>query len=209
MPNKTDNQFFIKLKSHELKKSQVKEFYEFIIKNIPNGVTSSVQLEHPTNGLESVRLIHRKCQSGEHEYEIPLTRNLTASEFRKLDLIFDKFFDKDQILEASNNEILTRHQLPYGENVILPESYNILCDTMAKYQHESWCDIKRKDGWRFSTEFNEKEKTNPLLRAWQDIPKDYKKVDKKLPKQLFLELEKMGFAIVSKDSLRRLLKNQK
>lgn len=207
---KTDNQFYISLVSKQpLEKPEVVAFYKFIKGSIPSGVLSSLQVERPGYGLDTVRLIHKTDDSGSSVYEIPLSRNLTDKEYALVKYAFQGLAKEGQELDSSTIEIPNARHLPAGESQIEPENYEIFCDTLAKLQHSNWCLEKAEQGWRYGISHSSEEKTTPLLRPWHELPSHYQTIDRKLPGQILQLIENMGYVVVPKEALEKLTKKRK
>lgn len=206
---KTDNQFYIRLVSPSaLDKAEVKRFYKLVKTVLPSGVLSSMQIERPNYGLDTVRLIHKTGDSGAQVYEIPLTRNLTEKEFDWVKYAFQDLAEEGQELDSSTVVIPNARHLLGGEPLLEPDDFETFCDTLAKYQHSNWCLEKSDAGWRFGVSHDHHAKTSPLLRPWQDLPDHYKSIDKKLPSQIFELLDSMGYVVIPKTELEKITKKK-
>lgn len=209
-PTKTDNQFYIRLVSQRsLEKPEVVAFYKFVKGVLPSGVLSSIQVERPNYGLDTVRLIHKTGESGAPVYEIPLSRNLTENEFDLVKYAFQGMAKEGQELESSTVVIPNARHLPTGESHFEPDNYDIFCDTLAKYQHSNWCSERTEAGWRYGADHNPQAKTSPLLRPWHDLPSHYQRKDKNLPNKIFEILEDMGYVIIPRTELDKLTKKKR
>jgi RyR domain len=206
----TDNQFFIRVISPEpLKKAAVASIYKLIAASLPSGVISSIQVERPEYGLDTVRLIHKTGDAGSHVYEIPLSRNLRNKEFDKLVDAVTPFLTEQQTLESSGSDPLDARQMPVGAPQLEPDQYDILCNTLAKYQHSAWYADKAKMGWRLGADHNTNQKTSPLMRPWEDLPSEYRRVDSNLPEQFFRAIEALDYVVVPRKELEKLLKKKR
>ena len=206
---KTDNQFYIRLVSkRSLDKQEVVAFYKFVKGTTPSGILSSIQVERPGHGLDTVRLIHKTDDAGSPVYEIPLTRNLTEKEYEVVRHAFQHLAKEGQELDSSTVTIGNARHLPAGETQIEPENYEIFCDTLAKLQHSNWCLERSEMGWRYGIDHNPGEKTSPMLRPWHELPQQYKRIDKRLPEQILNTLESLGYVIIPREQLAKLTKKK-
>ncbi len=204
---RTDNQFYIRLVCPTpLQKDSVVRFYKFVQAHTPSGILSSIQVERPGYGLDTVRLIHKTGDSGLPVYEIPLTRNLTDSENDSLQYAFRALSEEGQKLETSTPNIPLARYLPDSKPQLEPDVFETFCETLAKYQHSNWYSEKVEAGWRYGLDFDNHAKTSPLLRPWHDLPAHYQRIDKKLPTQILQLLENMGYVVVPKTELKKLKK---
>ena len=72
--------------------------------------------------------------------------------------------------------------------------------------HAKWMRDKLADGWRYGIKFNQREKTNPMLKPWHELSNEYKNVDKSIP-QLFLDfLNDEGYVVLSQEDFDSLSK---
>lgn len=206
---RTDNQFYIRLVSKKpLQKDSVVRFYKFVKAHSPSGILSSLQVERPNYGLDTVRLIHKTDESGS-VYEIPLSRHLTENEYNVIKDAFQLLSEEGQSLESSTQIIPLARYLPGSNPQLVSDDFETFCDTLAKHQHSNWCLEKAEAGWRYGLEHDPKEKMSPLLRPWQDLPDQYRRIDKKLPQQIFDALESLGYVIVPRSELEKLTKKKK
>lgn len=209
-PTKTDNQFYVRLVTDEsLKKPAVRILYKMIALALPSGVLSSIQVERPGYGLDTVRLIHKTGEAGSHVYEIPLTRNLTGKEFTKVELAVAPVLTAGQSVQSSGIEPLKASQKPVETPPLEPVDFDVFCDTLAKYQHAVWYKQKIDAGWRYGLEHNITEKVNPMIRPWHELPEGYRRVDKRFPNEIFNILENLGYVIVPEAELKKLLKKKR
>lgn len=66
---------------------------------------------------------------------------------------------------------------------------------MAKMEHESWCQRKKDQGWRYGPEKDPGKKANPSLVSWEDLPASDKEKNKAYIRDLPDLLAKAGFQI--------------
>ena len=57
-------------------------------------------------------------------------------------------------------------------------------DAASKFIHNRWVDAKTMDGWRYGLDYNEQEKTNPIIRDWDSLPESYRKIPQLTEKEL-------------------------
>ncbi|RYD68677.1 MAG: hypothetical protein EOP83_00225, partial [Verrucomicrobiaceae bacterium] len=85
------------------------------------------------------------------------------------------------------------------------DRYVSLCTAWAKRQHDQWVKDREANGWRYGTTLSMSEKTNPLLRPWDQLPEKYRKPDLDEPQALLDLLNDQGYAVVTKGELQAML----
>lgn len=177
-----------------------KSWYKIAKINAPYGVVRTITMTDDNGCPQSVGLIQRETNNG-HFYVIPLTRDITEKEAEIIIEAFSKKFpDMDFEIEAS--------VIPaYGLESYKPEisvdqqEYADLAIAFAKKQHTDWMNERVSQGWRYGPMMSVKQKMHPLLRPWEQLPKQYQNVDFDQPQKLLDLLNQNGYAVVAKDDL--------
>lgn len=207
------NHFYIVLRTAErLKKDQIQLWYRCIKQIGPNGIIGSEVVEAP-NGLRNIVLSSRSELNGDtrsYIYEIPLIRHMEDSEVEKIISVWDTIYTQEYTIETGGlgEYIMAPHQLSAGA-IMGNTDFYILCDTLTKFQHNSWIDDKISKGWRYGPELNMNEKTHPMLLPWNDLPEKYKKMDKRLPEEFFKTLKELGYIIIKQNDVDRYLNRKR
>jgi hypothetical protein len=68
---------------------------------------------------------------------------------------------------------------------------------MARMEHDSWCQRKMEQGWRYGPEKDPARKTNPSLISWDELPEVEKEKNKAYIRDLPRLLARAGFQIES------------
>jgi len=199
----TEIPLFIRLKtSSPLPKEEAIAWYHCVKNNLPSGVLSSVQTTNLDGDPDVVFMVHKETKTGTHFYEIPLTRDLTASE---ADEIEEAYMGPEGEIETSSEEVKSARQGP-ADAVVMDESvYNDFCVTLAKHQHQRWLDARAKAGWSFGLRVNESSKQHPMIRPWEELPEQYRNVDYELPHLFMNMLAEQGYVVVSRNELNKWL----
>jgi hypothetical protein len=145
-------------------------------------------------------MVHKQTKGGTHYYEIPLTRDLTESETA----VIEEAYPEGEI-ETSSEDVVSARQGPADAVVMEEDDYNSLCETLAKHQHQRWYDARANSGWSFGLRVNEQSKQHPLMRPWEELPEQYRKVDYELPHLFMNMLADNGYVVVSRDELNKWL----
>lgn len=198
--------FYIRLIGPALPKEVAKEWASVVKANLPSGVMGSVQVPGPEGDLKSVYMIHKTLKSGQHKYEIPLVRDLVPSEALIIVQAWDALYPEgEHEIETSAEEIEAARQGPTDAVVIGETDYNQMCETLAKHQHNRWCDQRTKAGWRYGAQLNTVDMTHPMLRPWEQLPASYRQIDYEFP-HLFMDmLAQQGYAVVKRTDLAKWL----
>ena len=199
--NMTEIPLFIRLKtSSPLPKEEAIAWYHTVKNLAPSGVLASVQTTNPQGDPDVIFMVHKETNGGVHYYEIPLTRDLTDEETA----VIEEAYPEGEI-ETSSEEVIAARQGPADAVVMEEDDYNQLCETLAKHQHQRWYEERSRAGWSFGLMLNEKTKVHPLMRPWEELPEQYRKVDYELPHLFMKMLAEQGFAVVSRTELTKWL----
>ncbi len=188
-----------------------KDWYHCVRNNAPYGVVTVTQTTTAKGGLTSAWMTHRETDK-KHYYIIPVTRDLMEREAENVvDAFAEEHPEIDFDIEATimATRINDRKNEPKIE--VEKEDYLTLCAEFSKSQHEDWVRDHAKDGWRYGSEVNPKEKTHPLMRSWDQLPDRYKKIDTEVPQKLLDMLTRHGYAVVQQtdlDAVLRLLRQK-
>lgn len=203
----TEIPLFIRLKTTEaLPKEAAKAWYHCVKNNLPSGVLSSVQTTNPDGDPDVIFMVHKENNAGQHFYEIPLTRDLTASE---ADDIEEAYEGSEGEIETSSEDVKSARQGPADAVVMEEDDYNQLCETLAKHQHQRWYEDRSNQGWSFGLVENRKEKQHPLMRPWEQLPETYRKIDNELPHLFMNLLAEQGYVVVSRNDLNKWLNKKR
>lgn len=180
----------------ELEKNFIRAWYRSISDTIATGVTRSIVVD----GRE-VRLVKSKDQDGVR-YSIPLTRDLTADEVSRVIADFSHDCAIDFKITATTSpldvEAKTEVEVEHAPMIAL-------CTKWAREKHENWCKRKEDAGWRYGPTVCRSSRTHPLLRAWEEIPSEYRKVDTTAAQELLDLLHDSGYVLIRSDDLDRLM----
>jgi len=197
----TEIPLYIRLKtSSPLSKEEAIAWYQCVKNNAPSGVLASVQTTNPQGDPDVVFMVHKETNGGVHFYEIPLTRDLTNEET----MTIEEAYPEGEI-ETSSEDVIAARQGPADAVVMEEDDYNHLCETLAKHQHQRWYEARSLAGWSFGLTVNESNKKHPLMRPWEQLPENYRKVDYELPHLFMSMLAEQGYAVVSRSELTKWL----
>lgn len=197
----TEIPLYIRLKtSSPLPKEEAIAWYRCVKELAPEGILTSVQTTNPQGEPDVIFMIHKETKGGVHYYEIPLTRDLTNEETK----VIEEAYPEGEI-ETSSEDIVSARQGPADAIVMEEDIYNNFCETLAKHQHQRWYEERSLSGWSFGLSVNESSKQHPLMRPWEELPKQYRKVDYELPHLFMTMLAEQGYVVVSREDLTKWL----
>lgn len=183
--------------SDELDSSIVKKWFACVREDAPAGTVCTTLVDGT-----AVSLIKSKDKDG-CRYAVPLTRDLTDSEVQKILESFTVDYPKEFDIEATS---MMKDKPTFTTEIEVDHAPLIaLCTSWAKGSHDSWLKDKVADGWRYGPTASKINKTHPLIRSWEELPDEYRKVDYEKPQKLLNMLLKSGYVMVRKDELDKLL----
>lgn len=200
---------YVRLKTlKELDKKDVKNWFNAVRDAAPEGTLSSVPLVQEGHGPKQVQLIHNTFKEGSHTYDIPLTRDLTEREIAEIVELFSSYYENGNFLvEGSSETVMPEEDVEYSSLELSEDAYERLCQKLAKTQHQRWYEEKVDQGWRYGLKESKKDKTHPMLRPWQELPDDYKTIDRELPQIFMNVMAEEGWVVVNEDELNKLIED--
>lgn len=218
-----ESQFYIRLVTETpIRKENVKKFFKAVERYAPSGSLAVYEVKDPHGNPASVPLVHRvvevegKRRSGlmapkkvqEHQYEVPLTRNLVAEEIERVAMHLNTAFNEGNfLLETSSfdeNCCLTEDE---EEAYMDPEITQQIAEKLAERMHSQWMNERLDNGWRYGTSRSDEGKTHPLMKPWNQLAEQYRNIDYSLP-QVFVDLlEEFGYTLIGYDELNELIED--
>ena len=207
-PNRpAESQFFLKLVTEdEQNKNVVKKFYNTVSTYGPENVMSVFETTTPDGEPAQSSLVHRVLEDGQHEYEIPLVRNLTANEILEVvNQLENALVENDFLLETSTFDEDCCLNEDHDDLYFEPELTEQIATKFAERFHERWLNERLDKGWRVGPKRSDSKKTHPLAKPWSQLPEEHKIVDYDLP-QVFVDLmEEFGYTVISHEELNELI----
>lgn len=180
-----------------------KAWYHCVQAHAPSGVVISVPATDDQGDPKEVRMVHRVLDDDRHAYLVPLRRDLSDKE---VETIVHAFADEKPSMnfdvETNETRLLAKD---YCEIPLDAAKHLALCTALAKHRHENWMRERSDGGWRYGVKYDDKEKTHPLLRPWDQLPDRYRTPDMDWPQMMLNMLNDHGYAILPKEELDRLL----
>ncbi len=197
------SEIFVKLVTEsELRKNTVKNFYNTVKENSPEGVFSAYHVKDPDGNPTESLLVHRITEDGRHEYEIPLLRNLTANEIYEVAMNLDRVLNEGNFLfETSTfDEECCVNEDDVGL-YMEPDLFEQFATKLSQRMHDKWMHERIDAGWRYGSERCDEDMTHPLVKPWEQLTEEQQSIDYKLPEFVIDLFEEFGYTVVSHEEL--------
>ena len=125
---------------------------------------------------------------------VPLSRDLDSSEGEVIVTAMEMMGpDIDWEIEASN--LYTDTGVPGFdfEFTADPEELEEMKNTVGKFVHSRWVESKTTEGWRYGPNVDQKARTHPALRPWEQLPKEYRRTPEIQDKDIVEFINKYGY----------------
>ena len=188
----------------ELKTPWPTMFWKTVEKVGPDDILHPIQTYDEIGKSITVFLRHYQDYNGDHIYEVPLNRNLTEEEAEKIVFVWEQLYDEemgDFIIETSTP--YTGGQQRKSE-LFSRDQFEELAERIAKENHNNWMKRRVDNGWRYGLRFNKKDKTHPMIQPWEQLPEEYRNVDRNFPSFFTDLLGEYGFGVYVKESEEKL-----
>lgn len=185
----------------ELSKKERRMWLDIIKDYGPEGIIDYIQI-YTEEGRKSLNLIFKKTPEG-WEYTVPLSRNLIPDEAEKIVEAWDAYYSEDFEIETStpsNGRISPDYEFDkdLNENDEHSDEYELFAEGLSKLNHQNRINKMTQEGWRYGTTFSYKEKTDPSLLPWEQLPEKRREIDYNYAAQVIELLEDMGYNIEEK-----------
>ena len=105
-----------------------------------------------------------------YSYVVYLNDQIEMKEAESIVYIWNKIFPVDFEIDSS-----IQYNPENEEDVEIDEAlYEEIVKRANKFLHNRWVEDKIQEGWRYGTDINITEKTDPRLRDWDALNEDYK-----------------------------------
>lgn len=200
----TNFQFYVSLTSYgEANGNHSTVWYKAVYSALPRGTVVSVD---NANDPETPIRMTKNQMAGCVKYTIPLSRDLTPYELNEIKNKWAGMGVLGNFGITSSSTISEKMKLA-ADNMILSDSdYDSLCFQLMKAEHQRWYADRAADGWSFGPTLSVFNRTHPLMRPWEDLPIEYRTIDKANPHKLLSMLDSHGYSVVKKGELDSLIK---
>lgn len=189
--------FSISLIMPKVSKSLMQGWIKLARDHLPNGVMTTMTREG-----QAIALVTEEAENGT-ALTIPLTRHLTCDEAEVIVQALERATTSDFEIVATSDIPPSNEET--AQAVVDENAYLALCTQWAKRQHETWAQDRLANGWRYGPEVSFVDKTHPLLRQWNELPDQFRKIDTDAPQELLRLLNDQGYSVISQHELRSLL----
>lgn len=189
------------LTEKELDKKDQQLWFGIVRDYGPEGILNSVQI-YAADGRKNLGHLTKKVDEG-YIYVIPLKRDLTEKEAQEIVKAWESYYQDDFEIEHSHPE----YDLDDEEGTLQDEEgevdeeirdYDWFAEELTKLRHQSWLRNLQNAGWRYGTQYSAKEKTNPMMLPWEQLPDNYKDIDYDFAAEVFDILENLGYEVIEK-----------
>lgn len=143
-------------------------------------------------GKSDTHFYHAETDRKQHEYVIPLVRDLSIKEGHDLaHKLHEALQQVNWILDYSQ----TSHQLP-APHIQDPHNLQEILDVWGKAQHASWQQDLLSRGWRYGIKMSQSQKTHPWLQPWESLPPAARTHNIQAVEKLIDVLSHAGYQIV-------------
>lgn len=129
-----------------------------------------------------------------YSYIIPLQQNPTEEQLEDIvNIMTDNMNVGDFTLESSTS--VTQDAV---DSHLDEESFGSMAEQFSRKVHENWLHERMENGWRYGETRDDRQKTHPLVKNWNQLSESEKNVDPELFKQFVEILKANGFKISKK-----------
>ena len=117
---------------------------------------------------------HYNYNNDEWRYIIPLTRNVTQKEGKKIVDEWAEYFDSDFEITSSSNPV---SPIEFAEfDIVDVDDYyeTEYKKTTDEAVHNKWVMDQIDEGWRLGVTYNKESKISPFIKAWHELTKNQK-----------------------------------
>ena len=81
-------------------------------------------------------------------------------------------------------------------NVVLPKELLLLTEKIAENTHDVWATGRIKEGWKYGPVRDDKNKTNPCLVPYDELPESEKEYDRNTALETIKLIIQLGYKII-------------
>lgn len=194
-----DFQYHITLISYgEENTSHARAWYKAAYNSLPRGAVAVIDNKDAPD--QPIRMT-KTSLTGCVRYSIPLTRDITPYELNEVKNKWAASGVVGNFSITSSSTVSERMKLAASNMVLTDNDYHSVAYQLMKAEHQRWYAEKAKSGWSYGPILSVFNKTHPLMRPWEDLPEEYRSVDRNTPHTLLDVLSSHGYAVVRKHEL--------
>jgi len=183
------------LTNESLDEDSQRLWYETVKQLAPQGTVRTIEHERKQTAMIEYT-INMPDDTTLQSLMVPLTRDLDGDEGEVIVTAFDMMGPKDVDweIEASNlfDSNLDRPGFDF-EFSASEEDKNEMRETVGKFVHSRWVENKITNGWRYGPMVDQKERTHPALRPWEQLPREHKRIPELSDKDILEFYKKYGY----------------
>jgi phage tail sheath gpL-like len=141
-------------------------------------------------------LVYHVNAKGNHCYDIRLEEDLDLDEGDIMSQEISALIPEDieMQIEATSDTDIEAEIEEHTDN-LADDDFSAIANDVARYKHNRWMEHYVGQGWRYGQKLDEREKTHPALRPWDELPEAVRKVDNEFPKTIVEYLNQRGYGI--------------
>ena len=174
----------------ELDSTMIREYYKIVQSHFDDIIEPDEE--------DNVLVYHVNAK-GNHCYDIRLEEDLDLDEGDIMSQEIAELIPKDiemQIEATSETDI--EAEIEEHVDSLADTDRDAFAGDLARYKHNRWMEHYVGLGWRYGQKLDEREKTHPALRPWDELPEAVRKVDNEFPKTVVEYLNQRGYGIYKK-----------
>lgn len=177
----------------ELDRSTARQWFDTVRTNLPNGVLAPANII--VKGAPKISDFYIVKNNNITCYRVPLTRDLAVTEVQQVAIAWNNAYPQGDF-EIDYSSVGTA-QVKHKE--ISEIGLKEVALEAARLSHSTWLHDMSNRGWRYGQQFNQKNKTNPMLKSWDELASKYKLQELDRFLKLMEVLDRMNLRLARKD----------
>lgn len=154
---------------NQLPADEVEAWLDCVEEIGPEGVIAGTSDFKDDKLVQEEVVEHYNYNDDEWRYIIPLTRNVTQKEGKKIVDEWAEYFPDDFEITSSSNAV-SPIDFDQFDVVDVDEYYEREYQkTTEEAVHNKWVLEQIENGWRFGVSYNKDSKISPFIKAWHDL----------------------------------------
>lgn len=154
---------------NQLPADEVEAWLDCVEEIGPEGVIAGTSDFKDDKLVQEEVVEHYNYNDDEWRYIIPLTRNVTQKEGKKIVDEWAEYFPNDFEITSSSNAV-SPIDFDQFDVVDVDEYYEREYQkTTEEAVHNKWVLEQIENGWRFGVSYNKDSKISPFIKAWHDL----------------------------------------
>lgn len=159
---------------NQIPASEIEAWLDCVEEIGPEGVIAGTSDFKDDELVQEEVVEHYNYNDDEWRYIIPLTRNVTQKEGKKIVDEWAKYFTNDFEITSSSNAV-SPIDFDQFDVVDVDEYYEREYQkTTEEAVHNKWVLEQIENGWRFGVSYNKDSKMSPFIKAWHELTNNQK-----------------------------------